>query len=34
MMAIQLADERYDRLVIEVDDPSSTVDLIEGALVS
>jgi hypothetical protein len=33
-VVIQLADERYDRLVIEVDDPSSTVDLIEGALVS
>jgi hypothetical protein len=31
-VVIQLDDERYARLVIEVDDPSSTVDLIEGAL--
>lgn len=31
-VVIQLADEKYARLVIEVDHPSSTVDLIEEAL--
>jgi len=31
-VVIQLADERYSRLIIEVADPSSTVDLIESAV--
>jgi hypothetical protein len=31
-VVIQLDGERYARLVIEVDDPSATVDLIEGAM--
>lgn len=31
-VVIQLVDEHYARLVIEVADPSSTVDLIEGAV--
>lgn len=29
-VVIELADERYARLVIEVDDPRATVDLVEG----
>ena len=31
VVVIQLAGERYDRLVIEVADPRATVDLIEAA---
>lgn len=31
-IVIQLADERYARLVIEVDDPRAAVALIEGAI--
>jgi hypothetical protein len=31
-VVIQLDDEHYARLVIEVDDPSATVDLIEAAV--
>ncbi|MGW2376545.1 hypothetical protein [Kitasatospora sp. NPDC001683] len=31
-VVIQLADERYARLVIEVGDPRATVALVEGAL--
>jgi len=31
-VVIELDDERYARLVIEVADPSATVDLIEGAV--
>ncbi|AUY48856.1 hypothetical protein [Streptomyces sp. CB01881] len=30
-VVIELADERYSRLVIEVDDPRATVDLVELA---
>lgn len=30
-LVIELSDERYTRLVIEVDDPRATVDLIERA---
>ncbi|MEU7854513.1 hypothetical protein [Nonomuraea sp. NPDC049141] len=28
-VVIELADERYTRLVVEVDDPRATVDLVE-----
>ncbi|MEU8660709.1 hypothetical protein [Actinoplanes philippinensis] len=31
-VVIELADQRYARLVIEVADPAATVDLIEGAI--
>ncbi|WP_214111409.1 hypothetical protein [Acrocarpospora catenulata] len=31
-IVIQLADERYARLVIQVDDPRAAVALIEGAI--
>ncbi|MDK0517546.1 hypothetical protein [Streptomyces sp. ML-6] len=31
-VVIQLADERYARLVIQVPDPRATVSLVEGAL--
>jgi hypothetical protein len=31
-VVIELADETYQRLVIEVDDPSATVELIERAI--
>ncbi|HEX5568297.1 MAG TPA: hypothetical protein VFY14_15455 [Streptomyces sp.] len=30
-VVIELADERYARLVIQVDDPRAVVDLVEGA---
>ncbi|MFE6872452.1 hypothetical protein ACFVFS_38650 [Kitasatospora sp. NPDC057692] len=30
-VVIELADERYSRLVVEVDDPRATVDLVEHA---
>ncbi|GAB3703939.1 hypothetical protein GCM10027598_03390 [Amycolatopsis oliviviridis] len=31
-VVIELADERYTRLVLQVDDPRATVALVEGAL--
>jgi hypothetical protein len=31
-VVVDLADERYNRLVIEVDDPIATVDLIQAAI--
>jgi hypothetical protein len=31
-VVIELADERYARLVIQVDDPRATVDLVEGLI--
>ncbi|MEU9400434.1 hypothetical protein [Streptomyces sp. NPDC048242] len=33
-VVVELADERYARLVVEVDDPRATVDLIERSLVA
>ncbi len=33
-VVIELKDETYQRLVIEVDDPRATVELIEGAVAS